>query len=74
MASSHLEEAIALAERLEAIIENPENVLGLGDDGLRRRLREAGAKLSRAMETPSDTVHRIGNAVSFAFNLVVSQF
>ncbi len=67
MASPQARDVLALLEKLEAIIENPETILGLGDDGLRRRLREAGAKLSFAMETPSDSIHRIGNAVGFLF-------
>jgi hypothetical protein len=64
MASLQLHDAVALAEKLEAIAESPEVILGFGDDALRRRLREAGAKLSRAMETHSESVHRIANSVS----------
>ncbi|KAJ0120808.1 O-methyltransferase [Diaporthe amygdali] len=53
------EEALNLAAKLEAIADNPESVLGLQNDLLRQRLREAGRKLSHAMEIPVDTARRL---------------
>lgn len=51
-------------ERLEAIVNHPKTILDLENDGIRRRFREAGRKLSVAMETVGDTTHRIANTVS----------
>lgn len=62
--SSRLQEATLLVERLEAIVHNPRTILDLENDGVRRRFREAGRKLSIAMETAGDTTHRIANTVS----------
>ncbi|KAL1882842.1 hypothetical protein Daus18300_000480 [Diaporthe australafricana] len=53
------EEALILAAKLEAIVANPESILGLQNDLLRQRLREAGRKLSHAMEIPIDTARRL---------------
>lgn len=58
------EEALALAERIENALNCPDPASNLGDDNIRRRLREAGRKLSLAMEAPGDTIHRINNTVS----------
>lgn len=57
------QDAVILAERLEAIINSPGAIHGLKDDAVRRRLREAGRKLSLAMEDAGDTTHRIANTV-----------
>ncbi|KAI1759503.1 putative sterigmatocystin 8-O-methyltransferase precursor [Hypoxylon sp. FL1150] len=59
--ASAKDEAQALVEKIEAIIKEPQAILDLQDDALRRKLREAGRKLSLAMEAPGDTVHRISN-------------
>jgi len=59
-----LGEAIALVESIERVISYPKGVTDLQDDSLRRRLREAGRKLSLSMEVPGDTIHRIPYAVS----------
>lgn len=56
------DEATALAEKIDAVISNPQAASGL-DTALRRRLREAGRKLNYAMEGPLDTAHRISNTV-----------
>jgi len=53
------EDIAALAEKIEAIVDSPQFVTDLQDDALRRRLREAGRKLSLAMEVVGDTTHRI---------------
>lgn len=58
------EEALNLAAKLEAVIVNPESILGLQNDLLRQRLREAGRKLSHAMEIPVDTARRLQSTVS----------
>ncbi|XXH00979.1 hypothetical protein Hte_007330 [Hypoxylon texense] len=55
------DEAQALLEKIEAVINSPREVLDLQDDSLRRRLREAGRRLSLSMEASGDTVHRISN-------------
>ncbi|KAI1120532.1 putative sterigmatocystin 8-O-methyltransferase precursor [Nemania abortiva] len=55
------DEAVALAERIENVINLPDPIANVGDDNARRRLREAGRKLSLAMEEPGDTMHRINN-------------
>lgn len=58
------EEALLLADKLEAITANPESILGLQNDLLRQRLREAGRKFSHAMEIPVDTARRLQSTVS----------
>lgn len=58
------EEALELAAKLESIAANPESILGLQNDLLRQRLREAGRKLSHAMEIPVDTARRLQSTVS----------
>lgn len=58
------DEALALAERIEQIVNRTDLTVNLYDDNLRRRLREAGRQLSLAMEAPGDTIHRINNTVS----------
>ncbi|KAF3761234.1 S-adenosyl-L-methionine-dependent methyltransferase [Cryphonectria parasitica EP155] len=57
----NLQDAASFAEKLDALVANPDLVLQLEDDVLRRRLREAGRKLSRAMESAGDTTHRLNN-------------
>ncbi|KAI1372862.1 putative sterigmatocystin 8-O-methyltransferase precursor [Hypoxylon crocopeplum] len=59
--ASRVEEADALAAKIEAIIDNPQFSEEICDDTVRRRLREAGKKLSLSMEAPGDTIHRISN-------------
>jgi len=58
------EDIAALAEKIEAIVDSPQFVTDLQDDALRRRLREAGRKLSLAMEVVGDTTHRICKTVT----------
>ncbi|CCC11438.1 hypothetical protein SMACR_02095 [Sordaria macrospora] len=57
--ASRRDEIIALTERIEALIDDSQTVIGLNNDPLRRRLREAGRRLSAALETPGDTAHRV---------------
>ncbi|GKZ28714.1 hypothetical protein AbraIFM66950_011781 [Aspergillus brasiliensis] len=59
---STLAEATALVESIERIVNSPQVIIDLQDDSLRRRLREAGRKLSLSMEVPGDTIHRIAYA------------
>lgn len=59
MANIDVDEAMSLAAKIEAITSNPEGFHCLQNDSLRRRLREAGRKLSHAMEIPVDTVRRL---------------
>ncbi|KAI1458696.1 putative sterigmatocystin 8-O-methyltransferase precursor [Annulohypoxylon moriforme] len=54
-----LEDAQALAAKIEAINSNPKILSELRDDAIRRRLREAGRNLSLSMEVSGDTLHRI---------------
>ncbi|KAI1164113.1 S-adenosyl-L-methionine-dependent methyltransferase [Nemania serpens] len=49
-----------LVEQIESIVHSAENSAEPLDESLRVRLGEAGLRLSLAMETPLDTVHRIG--------------
>lgn len=64
MAQISTEEALSLAAKIEAITSNPESIHGLQNDSLRQRLREAGRKLSHAMEIPVDTARRLQSTVS----------
>lgn len=64
MAQSSMEEALSLVAKIEAITSNPESIHGLQDDSLRQRLRDAGRKLSHAMEIPVDTARRLQSTVS----------
>lgn len=57
------QEASSLIQKLEAIIADPDAILSLKDDTIRRRLREAGRKVSIAMESAGDATHRIANTV-----------
>ncbi|OTA90053.1 hypothetical protein M434DRAFT_78600 [Hypoxylon sp. CO27-5] len=59
--ASNLDEVRTLLEKIQNIIAQPEWILELHDDAIRRDLREAGRKLSLSMEAPGDTVHRIMN-------------
>ncbi len=52
----------ALVQQLEILTKNPPHDV-LADDAVRRKLRDAARNLSIAMETPGDTVHRIGSLV-----------
>lgn len=62
--SPQSDEAVSLAIRIEALIDSRKAIIGLQDDSLRRRLRDAGRNLSLSMEAPTDTIHRIAWAVS----------
>ncbi|KAB5575467.1 S-adenosyl-L-methionine-dependent methyltransferase [Coniochaeta sp. 2T2.1] len=53
------EELAALAERIETIAKDPGSVAALDDDTVRRRLRDAGTRLTHALETKNDSIHRI---------------
>jgi hypothetical protein len=53
---------LELLQQLEILTKNPPRDV-LADDALRRKLRDAARNLSIAMETPGDTVHRIGSLV-----------
>lgn len=57
--ASRRDEIMALTERIEALVKDPQTVTELNDDPLRRRLREAGRRLSVALETSGDTAHRV---------------
>ncbi|KAL8652656.1 MAG: hypothetical protein Q9210_002550 [Variospora velana] len=59
-------EARSLADNINSFIESRQVILGVQDDSVRRRLREAGRKLSLAMEAPQDTIHRIAWALGLA--------
>jgi hypothetical protein len=65
MASNQEYDLLALTEQIEAIAANAQRGNHPQNDSIRRRLGEAGLKLSLAMEAPHDTVHRIGNTVSY---------
>ena len=59
-----LEVAIDLAEKIEVIINNAEINFALRqNDAVRCRLRDAGRKLSLAMEARNDSIHRIAYSV-----------
>ncbi|KAI0009686.1 putative sterigmatocystin 8-O-methyltransferase precursor [Xylariaceae sp. FL0662B] len=60
--SLSLADAQALAEKIEAINRSEHFLSELKDDATRRRLREAGRRLSLAMEESGDTIHRIMKA------------
>ncbi|KAL8784363.1 MAG: hypothetical protein Q9213_004015 [Squamulea squamosa] len=64
--SPQLNEAISLADNIESLIGSSQTIISLQDDSLRRRLRDAGRKLSLAMEAPTDTIHRIAYALGLA--------
>ena len=55
--------AKALATTIESILENPDTLAWFQNSETRRRLREAGRKLSVAMEAPGDSIHRVINTV-----------
>ncbi|KAK3393318.1 hypothetical protein B0H63DRAFT_516512 [Podospora didyma] len=59
--SSNRENILALIEKIEGIIAKPETATQLKDDTIRRKLREAGRKLSLAMEVTNDTARRLVN-------------
>ena len=58
-----LDDATALAARIESIISNPQIVTESHSEAIRCRLRDAGRKLSLALEKPNDTIHRIAYSV-----------
>jgi hypothetical protein len=64
MASTKEHDLLALTEQIEAIAADAQRGNHPQNESIRRRLGEAGLKLSLAMEAPHDTVHRIGNTVS----------
>ncbi|RYP70036.1 hypothetical protein DL771_005727 [Monosporascus sp. 5C6A] len=51
----------ALLEKIESIVNDAQNGTLPHDKSIRRRLGQAGLKLSLAMEAPHDTMYRIGN-------------
>ncbi len=57
------DQALALAEQIENVINGTKPTAKL-DDNIHRRLHEAGRKLSLIMEAAGDTMHRINNTVS----------
>lgn len=59
---SQVEEVKALIAKLEQFTNAPPQDI---DDSTRIKLREASKNLSIAVEMHGDTVHRIGNSVSF---------
>lgn len=59
-----IESIQSFTDKLEMLVANPNLIWQLEDDTLRRRLREASRKLSRAMENTGDTTHRLNNTVS----------
>ncbi|KAF2999571.1 hypothetical protein E8E14_003746 [Neopestalotiopsis sp. 37M] len=61
MASTKEHDLLALTEQIEAIAADAQRGNHPQNESIRRRLGEAGLKLSLAMEAPHDTVHRIGN-------------
>ncbi|KAI2613378.1 putative sterigmatocystin 8-O-methyltransferase precursor [Hypoxylon sp. NC1633] len=58
---TRVDDVQALLEKIEGVIDNPQVACTVQDDSIRRRLREAGRKLSLLMEAPGDTIHRISN-------------
>lgn len=66
MSLIQIQELAALVEKLEALTNDPPVEL-LGNDSLRRRLRDTARNLSIAVETPGDSMHRIGNSVGFSY-------
>jgi hypothetical protein len=64
MAHFNMEDVLSVAAKMEAITSKPEIIHELQDDSLRLRLREAGRKLSHAMEIPVDTARRLQSTVS----------
>lgn len=57
----NLQDVLSLVEKIEILADHPETITGLENDNLRRRLREAGKKLSFAAEVPEDAGYRIMN-------------
>ena len=64
MTHQRREELAALAGRIETIAKDPGLVAGLDDDTVRRRLRDAGTRLTHALESKNDSIHRIAYSVS----------
>jgi hypothetical protein len=62
--SSNTTQYEALAEQIESILRDPEAAIAqIKDEATRRRLVEGGRKLAASLETPRDTMRRIGYAV-----------
>ncbi|RYP69051.1 hypothetical protein DL769_005369 [Monosporascus sp. CRB-8-3] len=61
MTSKDSSDHLALVEKIEAIANDAQNGTLPNDKSIRRRLGQAGLKLSLAMEAPHDTTYRIGN-------------
>ncbi|KAK6065517.1 O-methyltransferase [Seiridium cupressi] len=55
--AAHYEE---LADKIEAILQNPEAATEVKDEKLRRRIAEGGRKLGIFFEEPGDTLRRFG--------------
>lgn len=54
----------ALVEQIESILHDPESAIAqIGDERRRRRLAASGRKVVAALETPRDTLRRIGYSV-----------
>lgn len=64
MTSTKEHDLLALTEQIEAIAADAQGGNHPQNESIRRRLGEAGLKLSLAMEASHDTVHRIENTVS----------
>jgi len=61
--SSNTTQYEALAEQIESILQNPEATIAqIKDEATRRRLSEGGRRLAASLETPRDTMRRIGYA------------
>ncbi|KAK4653883.1 hypothetical protein QC762_511040 [Podospora pseudocomata] len=53
------DDAIALVGKIEAAIGSPHALASIRDDAVRCKLRDAASKLSLALETHNDVIHRI---------------
>lgn len=67
--SSNTVQYEALAEQIESLLRDPESTIAqIKNEVTRRRLIEAGRKLSVSLEQPRETLRRIGYAVGRTFN------
>lgn len=57
------DDAIALVDKIEAAIGSPHALASIRDDAVRCKLRDAASKLSLALETHNDVIHRIAYSV-----------
>lgn len=55
----------ALEQQIDSVITGLQNSAEDVNESVRRRLIEAGSRLSLAFEVPHDTAHRLGTLVSF---------